>query len=230
MPDSLENQFISDGYVGQLHIGFQTLSSGPVFPVFDGKGNRSSLSVAASGYGASVTGSLTAGNVTFPSVGPPIRLIDLFYPVNSVLLSFDNVNPSVRFTGTTWSQVSQGKFLVGTGTGTDGNNTSKTFTPGSNTGGDYSTTLTSDQVPDHYHYVAVNQTSTANGSTANLDANSYMAFARNPAGFGTFEYRLDGLAPTANVGRTSGVVRSTAVSGIATVNPSYGLYVWQRIS
>lgn len=228
MPNSLENQFISDGYVGQLHIGLTTLSAGHISNVFDGVGNSSSLSVSVSGEGATITGSLTSGNVAYPSVVTPLTIVDYFYPVGSVFLSFSNTNPGVRFSGTTWEQVSKGLFLVGAGTGIDGNNTSMTFAPGTNTNGDYSTTLTSDQVPDHYHYVAVNQTSTANGAGANLDSNSYMAWERNPAGFGTFEYRLDGLAAVANVGRTSGVVRTNAVSGVTTTNPSYGLYVWLR--
>jgi hypothetical protein len=213
MPNSLENQFISDGYIGQLHVGLTTLSSGNISTVFDGDGNPSSLSLSVSGGGASITGSLTSGKIAYPSVETPLTIVDYFYPVGSVFLSFSNTNPSTRFSGTTWQQISQGLFLVGAGTGTDGNNTSMTFSPGRNTNGDYSTTLTSDQVPDHYHYI---------------DANSYMAWERNPAGFGTFEYRLDGLAAVANVGRTSGVVRTQAISGITTTNPSYGLYVWLR--
>lgn len=230
MPNSLENQFISDGYVGQLHIGIQSLSAGPQFPVYDGKGNQTSLSVASAGNGASITGSLTAGNLVLPALANLVTLIDLIYPVGSVFLSFNNANPALRFSGTAWTQVSQGQFLVGTGTGTDGNGTSMTFAAGSNTNGEYSTTLNGDQVPDHYHFVAIDQVSTSNGQSANLDANTYMARSRNPAGIGTFEYRLDGLASVANVGRTSGVVRTTAVSGITTTNPSYGLYVWRRTS
>lgn len=228
MPNSLENQFISDGYVGQLHTGFVPLSSADLRPIFDGLGNQSSLSLAASGHGASVTGSLTAGNVVFPNVEAITTLIDLLYPIGSVFISFTNSNPGLRFVGTTWSQTSQGRFIVGVGTGTDNTGNSMTFDPGTNGNGDYSQTLTPDQVPDHFHYIAVNQTSIANGANANLDANSYMAYARNPAGVGTFEYRLDGLGVVANVGRTSGVVRTQAVSGISTTNPSYGLYVWLR--
>lgn len=230
MPNSLQNQFISDGYVGQLHLGLSSLSAAAPRPVYDGLGNQSSLTVAASGYGATVTGALTAGNVVFPALSVLTTLIDLLYPVGSVFLSFSNVNPGVRFVGTTWTQTSQGRFLVGTGTGTDGNNSSMTFDPGNNNNGNYESVLNSDQVPDHYHYIAIDQVSNANGANANLDANSYMAYARNPAGVGTFEYRLDGLASVANVGRTSGVVRSTAVSGVQTTNPSYGLYVWLRQS
>lgn len=228
MPNSLENQFISDGYVGQLHLGLSALSTGEQRPVYDGLGNQTSLSISQTNSGATVTGALTAGNITLPTSVTPKTLVDFFYPVGSVFISFASDNPGTRFVGTTWSQVSQGKYLVGVGTGVDGNNNSATFTAGNNNSGSYSQTLTNDQVPDHFHYIAVNQTSFANGFNANLDSNSYLAWERNPAGTGSFEYRLDGLAATANVGRTSGVVRTAAVSGVSTTNPSYGLYVWQR--
>lgn len=228
MPNSLENQFISDGYIGQLHLGLSSLEAGPQYPVYDGVGHTSSLSIGLSGGGAVITGTLTAGNVVYPAVAALTTLIDLLYPVGSVFLSFSNTNPGVRFVGTTWTQVSQGRLLAGVGTGTDGNNNSQTLAAGNNNNGNYSINLTTDQVPDHYHYIAVNQTSTANGANANLDANTYMAYERNPAGVGTFEYRLDGLNTEANVGRTSGVVRTQALSGIQTTNPSYGVYVWNR--
>lgn len=228
MSNSLENQFISDGYIGQLQLGLSSLEAGPMQPVYDGLGNQSSLSISVSGAGASITGSLTAGNLVFPIQNTLTTLIDLLYPIGSVYLSFTNVNPGTRFTGTTWEQVSQGRFLVGIGTGVDGNNTSMEFSAGNNNNGSYETNLTTDQVPDHYHYIAINQTSTANGANANLSQDTYMAWARNPAGVGTFEYRLDGLNTEANVGRTSGVVRNEAISGVQTTNPSYGIYVWNR--
>lgn len=228
MSNSLENQFISDGYIGQLQLGLSAISG--VLPVFDGLGNQTSLSIGASGLGATITGSLTSGNVVYPTSNTLITLIDLLYPVGSVFLSFTNANPGTRFVGTSWSQVSQGRFLVGVGTGVDGNNSSMSFAAGNNNNGSYNTNLTTDQVPEHYHYIAVNQASVANGANANLTQDTYMAYERNPAGVGTFEYRLDGLNTEANVGRTSGVVRNTAVSGVQTTNPSYGIYVWRRIS
>ena len=60
-------------------------------------------------------------------------LTDIFYPVGSIKLTADNVNPSTTLGGT-WKAVGTGKFIVGAGTGTDKNGVSKTFTAGSNEG------------------------------------------------------------------------------------------------
>lgn len=56
------------------------------------------------------------------------------YPVGSVKITYDNVNPSTNMGGT-WVQFSQGRVLIGQGTGSDGS-TSMTFGAGSS-GGSY---------------------------------------------------------------------------------------------
>ena len=61
------------------------------------------------------------------------------YPVGSVKLTWGAVNPGTRLGGT-WVQFSQGRVLLGQGTGSDGS-TSQTFGAGA-TGGRY----TSDQI------------------------------------------------------------------------------------
>lgn len=61
------------------------------------------------------------------------------YPVGSVKLTYDAINPGIRLGGT-WAQFSQGRVLIGQGTGSDGS-TSQTFGAGA-TGGRY----TSDQI------------------------------------------------------------------------------------
>ena len=61
------------------------------------------------------------------------------YPVGSVKLTYDATNPGTRLGGT-WVQFSQGRVLIGQGTGSDGT-TSMTFAAGS-AGGRY----TSDQI------------------------------------------------------------------------------------
>lgn len=61
------------------------------------------------------------------------------YPVGSVKLTYDATNPGTRLGGT-WVQFSQGRVLIGQGTGSDGT-TSQTFGAGA-TGGRY----TSDQI------------------------------------------------------------------------------------
>jgi hypothetical protein len=71
------------------------------------------------------------------------------YPVGSIYISTSNTNPST-FIGGTWVAYGQGRTLIGAGTGTDSNSTSKTFSAGS-TGGEYTHTLTIAEMPSHAH-------------------------------------------------------------------------------
>lgn len=77
----------------------------------------------------------TGANQTMGNLTPDNR----GYPVGSVKITYDNVNPSTNMGGT-WVQFSQGRVLLGQGTGSDGS-TSQTFGAGA-TGGRY----TSDQI------------------------------------------------------------------------------------
>lgn len=74
--------------------------------------------------------------------------LDTVYPVGSVKLTWDAVNPGTRLGGT-WVQFSQGRVLIGQGTGSDGS-TSMTF-GAAGTGGEYNHTLTQEEMPSHYH-------------------------------------------------------------------------------
>ena len=69
------------------------------------------------------------------------------YPVGSIYVSINDTNPSELFGGT-WEAYSQGRTLIGAGTGTDTNNTQKTFSV-TETGGEYSHTLTTNEIPSH---------------------------------------------------------------------------------
>ena len=66
-------------------------------------------------------------------------LLDKFYPVGSIYISVNNTNPSVLFGGE-WEQI-QEKFLLSAG---------DTHTAGT-TGGEFSHTLTIDEMPAHNH-------------------------------------------------------------------------------
>ena len=77
------------------------------------------------------------------------------YPVGSVYITYNNVNPGT-FLGGTWERFGQGRTLVGEGTGNDGS-TSMSFTSGS-TGGEYKHKLTIDEMPKHKHAVYIQNT------------------------------------------------------------------------
>ena len=125
-------------------------------------------------------------------------IVNHIYPVGSIFLSFTNVNPSVRFTGTSWVQVSQGRFVVGVGTGNDGIQ-NKVFAAGNNTG-EYEHQLTIEEMPGHTHTVD------------------------NIVLVGGYQGSGGGLVGrgSANSGSTGG---SQAHNNTP---PGFGLYVWQR--
>jgi hypothetical protein len=87
--------------------------------------------------------------LNLPTTDTRADIVNHIYPVGSIFLSFTNVNPSVRFTGTTWVQVSQGRFVVGVGTGYDGIQ-NKLFKAGNNDG-EYAHQLSINEIPSHDH-------------------------------------------------------------------------------
>ena len=64
-----------------------------------------------------------------------------YYPVGSIFLAVNNINPSTYFGGT-WVQIKD-RFLLTAGS---------TYTAG-NTGGEATHTLTVDEIPSHNHYI-----------------------------------------------------------------------------
>jgi len=71
------------------------------------------------------------------------------YPVGSIYLTTSSTNPATLFGFGTWQQVSQGRVLIGVGTGNDGN-TSRTYASG-DTGGEYTHKLTLSECASHQH-------------------------------------------------------------------------------
>ena len=78
--------------------------------------------------------------------------ISNIYPVGSIYIGVNNTNPGTLFGGT-WVSFGEGRTLVGVGTGTDSNSTSKTFAI-NETAGEYSHTLTIAEMPSHNHRMA----------------------------------------------------------------------------
>lgn len=64
------------------------------------------------------------------------------FPVDSIFMSWSTVNPSTYWPGTTWTQISAGRYLVASGSG---------YTVGSSYGAN-TVTLTVNQIPPHQHY------------------------------------------------------------------------------
>lgn len=75
------------------------------------------------------------------------------YPVGSVYITYNNVNPGT-FLGGTWERFGQGRTLVGEGTGNDGS-TSMSFTANS-TGGLYNRSMVRDDIGYIYYGALLN--------------------------------------------------------------------------
>ena len=78
------------------------------------------------------------------------NIIDKIYPVGSIYMSTedDTIEKVQTKFGGTWEKYSQGRTLIGEGTGTDSNGLVQTFTNGS-MGGEYTHKLTIAEMPSH---------------------------------------------------------------------------------
>lgn len=65
------------------------------------------------------------------------------FPVSGIFMSWSTVNPNIYWPGTTWTQISAGRYLVAAGTG---------YAVGGSYGAN-SVTLTVAQIPAHRHTV-----------------------------------------------------------------------------
>ena len=200
MPASLQNQFISDVYTSLLHLSGLQLTSVPDV-VCDGLGNNTSLSLSLTSVGIK--------NIVFPdSQTPPtpVNFIDYIYPVGSVFISVLNSNPGIRFPGTTWQLTSQGRFLIGVGTGTDSNGVRKTFAAGINAG-EYQHALSIQEMPAHTH--------------------DYLRINLNDTGESDNNQQAGDTFTSAKTSSTGGDSKGNTVPHNSTP-PSEGFYVWFR--
>ena len=84
------------------------------------------------------------------------EVINEIYPVGSIYMSTedDTVDKVQSKFGGTWEKYSQGRTIIGEGTGTDSNGLVKTFMNGV-TDGEYTHKLTNDEMPRHTHTSSV---------------------------------------------------------------------------
>lgn len=160
---SLGKEYIADTYQGLLHNGGSNLSSVALERFFDGAGNSTSLYLSISGIGVGAD-NFEAGGIKYPTdTGGKGRgavltstssnqlgfkdqpeffkdLLNLMYPVGAVFMSESERNPSERFIGTEWEQISKGKAVVGVGDGFNVGSNEASWTEGI-------------KIPPHYHGV-----------------------------------------------------------------------------
>lgn len=235
LPD-LTDQFIADSYAGIIHTSNVPVSQNNLTQVYDGLGNKTSMQIGAENGGASITGSVSVdGSVSADatvsatdmiiannlSIAGFTTLINYLYPVGSVYINATDTNPATRFAGTTWSKISQGRFIVGIGTENDANGVPKSFGVGNNAGV-YSMTIDASNIPPHFHYVA-NSDNIPLGVANAITGDTSVAYTDG------LQYLLKGSANPPTLGKTSSF-GSGSPSPISITPPSYGLYIWQRIA
>ena len=134
--ESHEGQLISDQYFGHLHTANQPIT-GTEFPVvYDSYGDASSLHVGTESI------KINEHELTLR------KMIDMFYPVGSIIMLVTSSEPEIPYTS--WTKVSKARFIAGVGTGTDKNGNKKTIVSGGNSG-EYNNALSMDEMAEHNH-------------------------------------------------------------------------------
>jgi hypothetical protein len=229
---------ISDTYGGVLHSNGEALPVSTLVDIFDGVGNKSSLKLGRACNGATVCGPLTCDSLITPSLSctsiqivDKLSIINIIYPVGSVYFSVNSINPSTIFTGTTWMQISQGRYIAGVGTTTgEVSNSTTTFNLSTNSG----TFVHAISTASHTHGIG--------RFSESGDDKGFFIYEDWAAGDGsTYSMRrIDGSNNASwlsnQTGAPFGMKTSTPVANsnisynINTRSPSFGLYVWQRLT
>lgn len=84
-------------------------------------------------------------------------LINIIYPVGSVITLTNDTDPNKIYSGTTWVKMDAGRVLVSAGTYTEGSDT-YTYALGSK-GGEAKHQLTVEEIPSHNHQGSISTTS-----------------------------------------------------------------------
>jgi len=258
MSASLQNEFISDTYTSLLHLsGGGLYANPPKRDVYDGSGNITGFTLSGT--------KVIANNVELPEQHVGTRdfndkkitsLIDMFFPVGSIQMTINDVNPEDRIPGTAWVPVAAGRFVVGVGSGNFGvddptagpveqwpvnpSNDYANYEPGNNIGGMgpahagllSEVSLATDQLPRHTHVPA------ENAGFANIVtwSSAPVGDEENPF-IGPIDQAVpntgtDALQPiyafpaTQPIAQTLSEVGTNQAFSISPV--SYGAYIWQR--
>lgn len=131
-----------------------------------------------------------------------LNYVNLLFPVGSVYFSAANTNPSALLGGGTWEARGQGRFIVGVGTGNDGEE-GRAYGAGNSGTGTYRHQLTTAEMPAHTHAARLGSDDNSGGKVEH--------------GGGVYN------------GTDSSSIQPTGGNGKHENSPpAFGLYVWQR--
>lgn len=153
------------------------------------------------------------------------KIIDAIYPIGSIYMSVNNVNPSKLFGGT-WEAWGSGRVPVGV------NTSDSDFNSVEKTGGEKTHTLSVNEIPSHSHSVS-GSTNTTGAHTHGTGSNNFwIGSDANNIASGTSTGRTT-ISNTASAGAHSHTVSGTAAAiggGGAHNNlqPYITCYMWKR--
>ena len=157
------------GVAGSINVSGSVTASGFI-------GNASTVTNGVyTNTNQTISGNKTfSGTTSFTGTIDGIALVNKMFPVGSVYITVTNTNPST-FLGGTWSQIAQGRTLIGVGTLGD-----DTYAAGA-TGGTARVTLTTAEMPAHNHggNTGINSVGhTHSGTTASDGAHTHTVTTR----------------------------------------------------
>ena len=145
-------------------------------------------------------------------------LIDTLFPVGAVYYTTNNVAPAF---GGTWTQIAEGRFVVGVGTGTDGGANDRTYAAAGEATGRYQVQLTEAELALHGHAHRVNSS-----VQSGMNSGASGALGIGDGGAPDIANHTFTGTPTDTLGQSVG----GAGGGQEHENapPAFGLYVWER--
>lgn len=170
------------------------------------------------------------------------NILNSCYPVGSIYMSMDSTSPSTLFGGT-WDQLDEGKVLIGC---------NATYPAGS-TGGEFTHTLTTAEMPSHSHTTSSAGAHTHGGGSLNASGTFTSVgdscsgiFSRSVYSWDLWDHSRSGgtgygitvtanmankwSGATASAGAHTHTVHDTGNGGAHNnMQPYLAVYMWQRI-
>ena len=216
-----------DNYISDVEDGMDLTDNDPFYPYYQNMAIRFNIDVSNN----------TNCKITYykgQENNDELNFIDMIYPVGSIYMSVNNVNPSILFGGY-WEQIKD-KFLLSAG---------ENYSGGS-TGGSSTVSLTKSQMPRHTHTQNQHQhkVNRTDGQFVTRDGTKTAGIGEKGASSGTHHYSPSiasddnwwGTEYTANTtatnqytGGTDSTQSESNGSAHENMPPYLVVYIWKRI-